>query len=103
MESHFQGEIEEKFFPPKMCFHTLRGGGGVQEVWKKSTLFIFFFFEGFPKAQTGEKQQLCVKRYYYETQGRHPYYEIKWMFLDSKEDTFAQCIILHFLIDDYLL
>ena len=55
------------------------------------------------KAQTGEKQQLCVKRYYYETQGRHPYYEIKWMFLDSKEDTFAQCIILHFLIDDYLL
>ena len=52
LEGHFQGEIEEKFFSPKMCFHTLGGGGGgVQEVWKKSTLFIFFFFEGFPNSE----------------------------------------------------
>ena len=27
-------------------FHTF--GGGVKKVWKISTLFIFFFFEGFP-------------------------------------------------------
>ena len=88
-------------FERHLYFPHFRGGGpgGVEKIHT----FYFFFFEGFPKAQTGEKQQLCVKRYYYETQGRHPYYEIKWMFLDSKEDTFAQCIILHFLIDDYLL
>ena len=45
LEGHFQGEIEEKFFPPKMCFHTLGGGpGGVEKIHT-----FYFFFEGFPK------------------------------------------------------
>ena len=48
MEGHFQGEIEENFFSPKMCFHTLGGeGGGLGGVEKIHT--FYFFFEGFPK------------------------------------------------------
>ena len=43
----------KEFFPILSSFCGLEGGG-VQEVWKKSTLFIIFFFEGFPKL-------LCTK------------------------------------------
>ena len=44
MEGHFQGEIEEKFFSPKMCFHTLGGGrgGGPGGVEKIHTFYFFF-------------------------------------------------------------
>ena len=38
-----------QFFSSQNVFPHFRGGrGGVQEGWKKSTLFISFFFEGFP-------------------------------------------------------
>ena len=44
LEGHFQGEIEEKFFPPKMCFHTLGGGGGGPGGVEKIHTFYFLFF-----------------------------------------------------------
>ena len=44
LEGLFQGEIEEKFFPPKMCFHTLGGGGGGSGRGGKNPHFLFFFY-----------------------------------------------------------
>ena len=50
LEGHFQGEIEENFFSPKMCFHTLRGGdpGGVEKI---HTFYFSILFEGFPRIE----------------------------------------------------
>ena len=44
LEGHFQGEIEEKIFSPKMCFHTLGGGRGGSGRCGKNPHFLFFFF-----------------------------------------------------------
>ena len=45
MEGHFQGEIEEKFFSPKMCVHTLGGEGGGSGRCGKNPHFLFFFLK----------------------------------------------------------
>ena len=45
MEVHFQGEIEENFFPPQMCFHTLGGGEGGSGRGGKNPHFLFFFLK----------------------------------------------------------
>ena len=60
LEGHFQGEIGEKKFSPKMCFDTLGsfsealvlghtlGGGGTKKCGLNPHFLFFFLFEGFP-------------------------------------------------------
>ena len=70
----FSGWNWRKNFFPQNVFPHFRGGrGGVREVWKKSTLFIFFF-EGFPKTHSNECMKTETKHVYVLCIGRELIY-----------------------------